>query len=41
MLPDVGIAQRAACEGKPPTEKTLREWIKDLNLNRAPGRRPG
>lgn len=33
--------QRIACEGKPPTEKTLREWIKDLNPNRAPGRRPG
>jgi hypothetical protein len=32
--------QRIACEGKPPTEKTLREWIKDLNPNRAPGRRP-
>ncbi|MCH9829027.1 MAG: hypothetical protein K0U79_14925 [Gammaproteobacteria bacterium] len=31
--------QRIACEGKPPTEKTLREWIKDLNPNRAPGRR--
>lgn len=32
--------QRIACAGKPPTEKTLREWIKDLNPNRAPGRRP-
>jgi hypothetical protein len=32
--------QEDACEGQPPTEKTFREWVKDLNPNRAPGRRP-
>jgi hypothetical protein len=31
--------QRIACEGKVPTEKTFREWIKDLNPDRSPGRR--
>lgn len=32
--------QEVACEGKPPTEKTFREWVKDLNPDRRPGRRP-
>lgn len=32
--------QEDACEGQPPTEKTFREWVKDLNPNRNPGRRP-
>lgn len=32
--------QLVACEGKPPTEKIFREWVKDLNPNRKPGRRP-
>jgi hypothetical protein len=31
--------RRVACRGKPPTEKTFREWVKDLNPNRSPGRR--
>lgn len=31
--------QELACEGRPPTEKTFREWVKDLNPNRNPGRR--
>lgn len=31
--------QRIACEGKPPSEKTFREWIKDLNPDRSRGRR--
>jgi hypothetical protein len=31
--------QRIACEGKPPSEKAFREWVKDLNPNRSPGRR--
>lgn len=29
-----------ACGGQLPTEKTFREWVKDLNPNRNPGRRP-
>jgi len=29
-----------ACEGQVPLEKTFREWVKDLNPNRNPGRRP-
>jgi len=29
-----------ACEGEPPREKTFRDWVKDLNPNRNPGRRP-
>ena len=32
--------QEVACEGKPPTEKRFREWVKDLNPDRRPGRRP-
>lgn len=43
-LPDVyqhEWIQRIACEGKPPTEKTFREWVKDLNPDRSPGRRSG
>ncbi len=32
--------QEHACEGRPPTEKTFREWVKDLNPDRKPGRRP-
>jgi hypothetical protein len=32
--------QKIACNGTPPTEKTFREWVKDLNPNRTPGRRP-
>lgn len=28
-----------ACDGKPPSERTFREWVKDLNPNRSPGRR--
>lgn len=31
--------QEIACEGRPPTEKAFREWVKDLNPNRNPGRR--
>ena len=31
--------QLLACEGQPPTEKSFREWVKDLNPNRSPGRR--
>jgi hypothetical protein len=31
--------QRIACEGRPPTEKTFREWVKDLNPDRSAGRR--
>lgn len=31
--------QRIACEGRPPTEKTFREWVKDLNPDRSGGRR--
>lgn len=32
--------QKVACTGHPPVEKTFREWVKDLNPNRNPGRRP-
>lgn len=32
--------QKVACAGRPPTEGTFREWVKDLNPNRSPGRRP-
>jgi len=32
--------QKIACAGRPPAEKTFREWVKDLNPNRNPGRRP-
>jgi hypothetical protein len=32
--------QLVACAGRHPTEKTFREWVKDLNPNRKPGRRP-
>lgn len=31
--------QVIACENKPPTDKAFREWVKDLNPNRQPGRR--
>jgi hypothetical protein len=31
--------QAVACEGQPPTEKSFRDWVKDLNPNRKPGRR--
>lgn len=31
--------RRVACHGNPPTEKTFREWVKDLNPDRSPGRR--
>ena len=31
--------QRIACGGQPPTEKTFREWVKDLNPDRSAGRR--
>lgn len=33
--------QQIASAGRPPAEKTFREWVKDLNPNRHPGRRPG
>ncbi|MDD3765431.1 MAG: hypothetical protein PHP86_19215 [Nevskiales bacterium] len=42
-LPDVfrhEWIQRIACEGRPVTEGTFRNWVKDLNPNRSPGRRP-
>lgn len=32
--------QKVACAGHPPAENTFREWVKDLNPNRKPGRRP-
>lgn len=32
--------QKVACAGQPPAENTFREWVKDLNPNRSPGRRP-
>lgn len=32
--------QKIACAGRSPAEKTFREWVKDLNPNRSPGRRP-
>ena len=32
--------QKIACAGHPPMEGTFREWVKDLNPNRNPGRRP-
>jgi hypothetical protein len=46
--PDTTIADMAinneitgiACEGKLYGENTIRDWIKDLCPNRAPGRRP-
>lgn len=31
--------QKIACSGRSPAEKTFREWVKDLNPNRNPGRR--
>lgn len=42
-LPDVHRhewIQRVACERRPVTEKTFRDWVKNLNPNRNPGRRP-
>jgi len=41
-LPDIFQSewvQRIACESRPPSEKTFREWVKDLNPDRSPGRR--
>ena len=32
--------RQVACSGSPPAEKTFRDWVKDLNPNRNPGRRP-
>jgi len=41
-LPDIFQSewvQRIACESRPPSDKTFREWVKDLNPDRSPGRR--
>ena len=31
---------RIACEGRPPSQKSFRRWVRDLHPNPVPGRRP-